>query len=49
LIVIAALASSLVIRLVRPSGPRAFGPNLMGGTLIAVLFASALVSKGIAT
>ena len=49
LIVVAALASSLVIRLGRPSGPRAFGPNLMGGTLIAVLFASALVSKGIAT
>lgn len=48
-IVVIALASSLVIRLVRPRDPRAFGPNLMAGTLCAALVATSLLSKGIAT
>ncbi len=48
-IAVVALASALVVRLVRPSGPRAFGPNLMAGTLFASLVATSLVSKGIVT
>ncbi len=49
LIAVTALTSALVVRLVRPSGPRAFGPNLMAGTLFASLVATSLVSKGIVT
>lgn len=48
-IAVVALASALAVRLVRPSGPRAFGPNLMAGTLLASLVATSLVSKGIVT
>ena len=48
-IAVVALASALAVRLVRPGGPRAFGPNLMAGTLLASLVATSLVSKGIVT
>lgn len=48
-IAVVALASALAVRLVRPSGARAFGPNLMAGTLLASLAATALVSKGFVT
>lgn len=48
-IAVTALTSALVVRLALPSGPRAFGPNLMAGTLLASLVATSLVSKGIVT
>ena len=46
LMVVVALTTSLIGRVVGPSGPRAFGPYLMAGTLVASLAATTLLSKG---
>lgn len=46
---IAGLVASLVHRAISPPGPRPFGPTLMLGTLVAVLSAPFLVSKGLIT
>jgi leader peptidase (prepilin peptidase)/N-methyltransferase len=47
LMVVVALTTSLIGRVVRPSGPRAFGPYLMAGTLVASLAATTLLGKGL--
>lgn len=46
---LAALSTSLVCRIIRPRGPRAFGPYLMLGTLVALFAARFLDSKGLST
>jgi leader peptidase (prepilin peptidase)/N-methyltransferase len=47
LMAVVALAVACAMRLARPSGPRALGPSLFIGTLVALLVSIVLVQKGL--